>query len=232
MTLYELRGLRDLRYSQFSWRTRLALAHKGLEYETIGVRVSDKPALAFSGQEKVPVLVHGDNVIADSWRIAEYLEAAFADLPSLFGGGAGMGLTRFVNLWADRLLLPRLVPLVMVDVIRCVDEEDAVHLRSQIEAIFGGTLERLAEEREARCDPFRKALDPARATLRKQSFLCGEEPAYADYILFSMFQWARLVSAFDPLAEDDSVMVAWRERVLDLHGGAARSQPTLEPASV
>jgi len=31
LILYELRGLVDRRYSQFSWRTRLALAHKQLD---------------------------------------------------------------------------------------------------------------------------------------------------------------------------------------------------------
>ena len=42
LTLYELGGLEDRRYSQFSWRTRLALAHKGLAVTSHPVRVSDK----------------------------------------------------------------------------------------------------------------------------------------------------------------------------------------------
>ncbi len=55
-TLYELGGIDDVRYSQFSWRTRMALAHKGLEFDTVAVRVSDKAAIAFSDQDKVPIL--------------------------------------------------------------------------------------------------------------------------------------------------------------------------------
>ena len=75
--------------SQFSWRTRLALAHKELAFESRPVRVSDKAAIAFSGQDKVPILVDGDTVVSDSWRIADYLETSFPERPSLFGCEAG-----------------------------------------------------------------------------------------------------------------------------------------------
>ena len=72
--LYELAGKDDRRFSPYCWRTRMALEHKGLEYETIPVRFTDKDAIAFSGQERVPVIRDGSNVISDSWAIAEYLE--------------------------------------------------------------------------------------------------------------------------------------------------------------
>ena len=61
LTLYELGGLDDRRYSLYSWRTRMALAHKGLTPEYRPVRVSDKAAIAFSKQDKVPILIDGDN---------------------------------------------------------------------------------------------------------------------------------------------------------------------------
>jgi anthraniloyl-CoA monooxygenase len=47
ITLWELGGREDRRYSLFSWRTRMALAHKGLAFETKPVRMSDKAAIAF-----------------------------------------------------------------------------------------------------------------------------------------------------------------------------------------
>jgi glutathione S-transferase len=60
-----------------------------------------------------------------------------------------------------------------------------------------------------------------RLTLAKQPFLSGAKPAYADYILFGNFMWARGVSPLKLLAEDDPVH-AWRERMLDLFDGQAR----------
>ena len=70
--LYELAGADpDMRYSPFCWRTRLALAHKGLDFEGIPWRLTDKQMIAFSGSTRVPVLVDGETVVNDSWRIAD-----------------------------------------------------------------------------------------------------------------------------------------------------------------
>lgn len=225
LVLYELGGKAGLRYSQFSWRSRMALAHKGLAFETRAVRVSDKAAIAFSGQDKVPILLDGETVVSDSWRIAEHLETAYADRRSLFGGEVGHALARFVNAWVDRQIIPRLAPLLMLDVTGCVDEADAAHLRQTMETAFKRSLEELARGRDAEIVAVRRLLDPARTTLRSQAFLSGAQPAYADYILFSVLQWARIVSTFDPLEPGDA-LVAWRERMLDLHGGAARAAIT------
>jgi glutathione S-transferase len=200
----------------------MAMAHMEIETETRLVRVSDKAAIAFSGQGNVPILVAGDIVVSDSWRIAEYLAAAYSARPSIFGCDAGRGLARFVNSWVDRQIVPRIVPLLMIDVIKSVDAEDALHLRRQIESGFRATLEQLADGRNVEIVSFRRLLDPARVTLRSQPFLSGSKPAYADYILFSVFQWARIVSDFDPLESGD-VIAIWRERMLDLFDGLARA---------
>ena len=160
LTLFELGGRDGARYSQFSWRTTFALAHKGLTAAHRPVRVSDKAAIAFSKQDKVPILTDGDAVICDSWRIAEHLEAREAQAPSLFGGETGKGLTRVINAWVDRTLIPRLVPLLAVDLVTIVDAEDAQHLRTQFEQAFGKTLEELAGNRDKDVAAFRRLLDP------------------------------------------------------------------------
>ena len=51
--------------------------------------------IAFSGQEKVPVIIDKNadgKWVNDSWAIAKYLESAYPDRPSLFGGPAGQHL--------------------------------------------------------------------------------------------------------------------------------------------
>lgn len=222
LTLYELGGLNDRRYSLYSWRTRMALAHKGLDVEYKPVRISDKDAIAFSKQDKVPILVDGEQVIHDSFRIAQHLEKNHAG-PSLFGGEIGAALSRFFNTWVDRTLVPRLVPLVARDVPGILEEADARHLRGVMEKAFGKTLEELAANRDKDVVAFRRLLDPARGNLRTQPFICGAQPAYPDYILFSLVQWARVVSPLQLLEADDA-LAAWRERMLDLFGGLARSQ--------
>lgn len=223
LVLYELGGKHGQRYSQFSWRTRLALAHKGLSFETVPSAVSDKASIAFSGQDKVPILKDGDRIVTDSWTIAEYLETSYPERPSLFGGERGHALARFVNAWVDRGLVPRLVPLLMVDVLGIVDEKDALHLRRGMEAAFKRSLEDLSARRAEEITAFRRMLDPLRVSLRTQPFLSGGTPAYADYIVFSLLQWARIVSDFHLIEATDSI-AAWRERMLDLHDGLARRE--------
>src|ERR671916_1936859 len=70
------------RYSTNVERVALALAHKGLDVESIWIDPADRsPVREVSGQELVPVLVHGDQVVADSAAILEHLEARHPDPP-------------------------------------------------------------------------------------------------------------------------------------------------------
>ena len=59
LTLFELGAPNGAHYSSFSWRTRMALRHKGLAFESVPVRISDKAAIGFSGQGKVPIIRRG-----------------------------------------------------------------------------------------------------------------------------------------------------------------------------
>ena len=63
-------------------RVALALAHKGLEVESVWVDPADRSeVVGISGQELVPVLVDGDRFVADSTTILEYVEERFPERP-------------------------------------------------------------------------------------------------------------------------------------------------------
>jgi glutathione S-transferase len=63
-------------------RVALALAHKGLDVESVVISYEDRsPVIEVSGQPLVPVLVDGDEVIADSVRILRHLEERHPDPP-------------------------------------------------------------------------------------------------------------------------------------------------------
>ena len=65
-------------------RVALAAGHKGIPIEWIDVDPDDRSAVReLSGQELVPVLVHGDEVVNDSPRILDWLEARVPE-PSLY----------------------------------------------------------------------------------------------------------------------------------------------------
>jgi glutathione S-transferase len=223
LELWELGGRDDCRYSTFSWRTRLALHHKDLAFAVRPVAVSDKAAIGFSGQPKVPILRHDDRIITDSWAIALYLEKEFAERPTLFGGEVGQTLTQVFNVWVDRELIPALIPFLMRDVLDCVGEADGAHLRRQIESATKRSLDELYAGHEQAMIGFRRKLQPVRKVLESNNFLGGARATYADYIVFGPLQWARVVSPVKVLEESDGI-AAWFERMLDLHGGVGRKE--------
>lgn len=232
LRMYDLCGADpDVRFSPYCWRVKMALAHKGLPVETIPWRFSDKPMIAASGQDKVPVLVDGERWVHDSWSIALYLEETWPDRPSLFGGGAGKALSRFYSTSADNVAA-RILPFVIRDILDHIDEGDKAYFRASREARLGRKLEDIVADRDARLPAFRDSLAPLRTVLSEQPFFAGDAPLYADYAMFGPFQWARSASPYQILAKDDPI-AAWRERMLDLYGGLARANKgydLLEPA--
>lgn len=226
IVMYDLAGADPtLRFSPYCWRTRMALAHKGLAVETIPWRFTDKAAIAFSGQGRVPVIRDGERVVSDSWSIAEYLEDSYPERPSLFGGATAHAHARFINAWADSVVLGGIARLIVRDLLDVVAPQDRGYFRESREARFGTTLEAVQDGRETRVNAFRESLSPARLVLGKQRWLGGDAPSYADYILFGTLQWPRCASRFELLAADDPV-AEWRGRMLDLFDGLGRNART------
>ena len=225
LKLFELVGTDEARpFSPYCWRIRMALAHKGLSAQSIPWRFTEKDAIAPHNSEKVPVLLDGETSVVDSWSIANYLEDSYPDRPSLFGGPGGRALGRVMNWWGDITVVGGLFPLIIADVPGHLKPVDAAYFRKSREARFGKPLEAVMAGRDKAVEGFRRALDPMRLTLKTQDFLGGDAPNYADYIVFGGFQWARVVSPFRLLAEEDPVH-AWREKLLDAFDGMARKSP-------
>lgn len=228
--LYELVGASpEIRFSPHCWKTRMALAHKGLAARTQPWRFMDKAALAFSGQDKVPVLIDGEQVIHDSWQIACHLENRYPDAPSLFApGGAGraaaqeaMPLVRFINAWVDTHLIPAALPLFLMDIHACLDGESQAYFRQSREQRFGRTLEAVGADEAGHRERLAHVLTPLRLMLKQQPCLAGQTPGYADYAVFGVFMWCRVVSTVELVAPDNPLH-DWRERLLDAFGGLAR----------
>ena len=168
MQLYDLAGAEpERRFSPYCWRIKLALMHKGLPFDTIPWRFTEKNAIAFSGQGRVPVLINGDQVVFDSWTIANYLEARYPDCPSLFRGDGARAVTRFVNAWADVVLVGGILRLIVTDILTHLDEKDRAYFRETREKRLSATLEAVTADRETNVAVFRKTLDPLRAGIRR-----------------------------------------------------------------
>ena len=221
--MYDLAGANpDVRFSPFCWRTRMALAHKRLDVHSIPWRFVEKDKIAFSGQALVPVIRDGDNVVSDSWAIAEYLDATYPEQPKLMDGAQGKALANFARHYAQTMINPVALKAVLLDIYKCIDEGDKAYFRETREKRVGMTLEAFTATPQASLAAMKTAAAPLRAVVQSQPFVHGDRPAFGDYCIFGTFMWARNVSSVKLLEEDDPVH-AWRERMLDLFGGLARN---------
>ena len=215
LILYDLAGAEPARrFSPYCWRVRLAIEHKGLSVETIPWRFTDKDVIAFSGQGLVPVLVDSGKTVAGSWAIVSHLDETYRERPSLFHAAGGKVFARYMEFWSDRVLMPGLMPLIIVDLFNHLHEKDREYFRTSREQKLGMSLEQAGAHRESRLSAFQKSLELLRITITAQPFLGGDEPDYGDYIVFSGFMWARSVSPFKVLQDEDPVAL-WRRRMLE-----------------
>jgi glutathione S-transferase len=85
-------------------RVALAAAHKGIEIEWVDVDPTDRSIVEdVSGQQLVPVLVTGGDVVADSPVILEWLESRFPEPPLLPPDPARRAEVRIFCDWFNRV---------------------------------------------------------------------------------------------------------------------------------
>ena len=60
---------------------------------------------------------------------------------------------------------------------------------------------------------FASVIAPLEQTLSEQDYIAGDEPAYADYLLFSVFQYARLGCPLE-LLHPNTALRRWRDALV------------------
>jgi glutathione S-transferase len=189
------------------------------------VRFADVETIrALSGQHFVPIVTDGDRVIHDSWNIACYLEDQFPDRPSLSHGAGGRGVARLLNHWSDATLGAAIRRLIAADFILCLDAGDRAYYRSSREAVFGCSLEEHCADRSRWLAEFAAVIAPLERTLAEQPYFAGAAPGYVDYILFSVFQYARLGCPDEFLAEGTALR-RWRDGLVQAFDGLGELYP-------
>jgi glutathione S-transferase len=158
-------------------RVALALAHKGLEAESVWVDPNDRSEVVrVSGQELVPVLVDGDHVVADSTAILEYLDERIPERPLYPADPARRTELRLFVDWFNQVW--KRPPNLIVDE-EAKAEPDPVRI-AELEGLIGGALP-LFEE-----------------LLAGRDFLFGDELSAADVVAFPFLKYALLWEEGDP----------------------------------
>lgn len=224
--LYDLVGADESRpFSPHCWKAAMSLAHKGLPFHSVPTAFTTVPKAEGGFSQTVPVIRDGDRLVADFFAIALYLDEAYPDRPSLFGGEGGKAMARFIERWSQLTIHPYLGAAAMVDIHDRLAPADQAYFRDSREKRNNGrSLESVASERDQRHPEFLRKLEPLRSMLAYQPYIGGASPLFADYIVFGAFQWVRITSPYDYLPKDDPIG-SWFERCLDLHDGIARGVP-------
>lgn len=89
--------------SHYVEKVRLILDYKGLAYRKIEVTpgIGQIDLFRLSGQRQVPVLKDGNEIIADSTAIAEYLDRKYPEKPVIPSDLKQRGLCLLMEQWAD-----------------------------------------------------------------------------------------------------------------------------------
>ena len=188
ITLYELSGAdRNLRFAPHCWKSKLAL---------------------------VPVITDGDEVINDSWVIAEYLEATYPNGPSLFASDEAREKAKSFHQWATTILSKHIPGIILLDLYNVIADQDKEYYRHTREERIGTSLEEFAAAPEKHIQGLQAELAYVRELLANQNYLGGDKPDYSDICLLGTFLWIATCGTTDFLEKDD-VVYAWYQRVLN-----------------
>ncbi|PCH48120.1 MAG: beta-aryl ether-cleaving protein [Hyphomicrobiales bacterium] len=220
--IYELCGKDETRlFSPHCWKTRLSLAHKGLDWDTIPTQFVDVAGLEGGEKRTVPTIRDGDTVLHESYQIACYLEDQYPDKPSLFNGEGGKELSKFLISWSQGTLHPLVAQLCMLDIHNLLDDENRAFFRKSREAMFGITLEEFDQKFAKDNTNLVKAMLPLENLLKRQPYLGGDTPLFADYVVFGPLQWLRVSASHDVMPKEGAV-ADWFARLLDMYDGIGR----------
>ena len=192
-------------YSTNVERVALALAHKGLEVQSVWIEYDDRsPVERVSGQPLVPVLEFEDGaVVADSMQIVRVVEERFRQSPLYPADAAGRArMIRFIDWFND---VWKVAPnAIAAEIGR--DRPDLVR------------IDELAAQMQAALDRFEGMLDG-------RSHLVGDAFSAADCAAYPFLKYAlgrdpaddelfhRVLDGYQQLGDDHPRLAAWIERI-------------------
>lgn len=215
--LFELTTADGCSISPYVWRTKFALARKGLAYGSEPVGFTGIGVIGPGAFATLPVLQDGDEWIGDSWAIANYLDRAYPPQP-LFSSAAEHATVRFFDRWMAVEIVANIFRICALDIYNRLRDADRAYFRASREQRLGQSLDTAHEQRDRYLPTLHQSLQPLRLVLRDQRFVGGEEPGYADYIAAGAMIWGGSIATVALLPNSDELL-PWLRRCLDLHGG-------------
>ena len=211
ITLYELAGKNDLRFSPPCWNVKLCLLYKNIDFETVAVGFSEKNKILFSNQQLVPVLKHQNGHISDSWNIINWLDENYEN-PKLFVNEASKNFSHFLYLWTSRQILPILFKIIAHEIPNILEGDDLDHYIVTREERIKGPITKFVPVISDSIKKFRSLINPMRSLIKKNGFISGSNPGIEDFIFFGNFKWVYTCSSCNLLDKEDEVF-QWYKKI-------------------
>ena len=211
ITLYELAGKNDLRFSPPCWNVKLCLLYKNIEFETVAIGFSEKNKILFSNQQLVPVLKHQDGHISDSWNIINWLDENYEN-PKLFVNETSKNFSHFLYLWTSTQILPILFKIIAHEIPNILEGDDLNHYIITREERIKGPITKFVPVISDSIKKFRSLINPMRSLIKKNGFISGSNPGIEDFIFFGNFKWVYTCSSCDLLDKEDEIF-QWYKKI-------------------
>ncbi|KAG2178861.1 hypothetical protein INT43_001707 [Umbelopsis isabellina] len=193
ITLYDLKRTRRPEdresWSCNTWKTRILLNIKGLDYKTNYLHFLEISDVITKldpdcSMPTVPTITdENGKVIRDSAAIARYIEDQHPE-PTVFRGGDTVHF--FFDNWALKNLADPIYHIILLKMYSELDDEAQAYFRESREKWFKMTLEEYAGDREQHIKTVNDQLTLVAKTLNKNDYMMGDQVGYADIALASV----------------------------------------------
>jgi len=220
IAFYDLRTKREgVPISPNTWKTRLTLNIKGLDYKTVWLSFTEIPGESAKlgvpktdgGYHTVPSIADPatGRAITDSFAIAEYLDKQYPDTPALIPAGTRDEQIAFMSTAVKAVGLG-IFPFILDNIFAIIEDKDKEYFRASREKLFGGKkLEEIAPKGDAivrQAKGLENALNAAATVIAAKSgedaiFYGGDRPLFADVAL------GAIITSVHTLCGDDHIVV-------------------------
>ena len=214
LTLYDLSGKNDLRFSPPCWNIKLCLIQNDIQFKTIPVRFTDKDKIAFSKQKLVPILDYKDGFVCDSWNIINWLNENYPH-KKIFQNISSKNFSYFLYLWTSRQLLPILFKIIAHEIPNVLEGDDIDYYIKTREERINGPITKFVPFVSSYIAEFRKLIDPIRKIIIDNGYISGENPGIEDCIFFGNFKWVDVCSPCNLLENEDPVY-QWYKNFIEI----------------
>jgi len=214
LSLYDLSGKNDLRFSPPCWNVKLCLIQNNIKFKTIPVRFTDKDKIAFSKQDLVPVLDYIDGYVIDSWNIINWLNENYPE-KEIFINNSSKNFSYYLYLWTSRQLLPILFKIIAHEIPNVLEGNDIDYYIKTREKRINGPITSFVPLISSSIEEFRKSIDPIRKIIINNGYISGNKPGVEDCIFFGNFKWVDVCSSCN-LLEDEDPIYKWYKKLLKI----------------